>query len=181
MPTSKDIVHRDGSLSPCRNRPRLRLRQALLDGSGHRGRFRGPTWMALTSKVSSLFPILTGVPWGPLLWIWSGTRYTGEFLASAPSIDPIHTPAPRWLEIFRSNLDGSQVKEDLLRDFGVEGYSPAQTSIALYIPHPTSISTPDTTPTIPNHQRAYPPISPTPSTPAPKSPIASPHPRPQYG
>ena len=29
----------------------------------------------------------------------------------------------------------------------MEGYSPA--SISLYIPHPTSISTPDTTPTIP--------------------------------
>ncbi len=71
-----------------------------------------------------------------------GNKIYWGILASAPSM------SPRWLEIFRSNLDGSQVKEIYSR-FRVEGYLPAPTSIALYIPHPTSVSTSGTTPAIP--------------------------------
>lgn len=46
-------------------------------------------------------------------------------------------------EIFRSNLDGSNVEQIGKVPIG------SPTDIALYIPHPTSISTPSTTPAIP--------------------------------
>ena len=110
------------------------IQRADLDGTNVEGIFSLPDtdWSSL--GAIALDSVGNKIYWG--------------VLASAPSIDPIHTPAPRWLEIFRSNLDGSQVKE-IYYGFRAEGYSPAQTSIALYIPHPTSISTPDTTPAIP--------------------------------
>ena len=110
------------------------IQRADLDGTNVEGIFSLPDtdWSSL--GAIALDSVGNKIYWG--------------VLASAPSIDPIHTPAPRWLEIFRANLDGSQVKE-IYYGFRAEGYSPAQTSIALYIPHPTSISTPDNTPTIP--------------------------------
>ena len=49
-------------------------------------------------------------------------------------------------EIFRSNLDGSNVEQ--IQSMNT-GWHSALTGIALYIPHPTSISTPSTTPAIP--------------------------------
>ena len=54
-------------------------------------------------------------------------------------------PSPQHSEIFRSNLDGSNVEQ--IHFVEIKRYAP--TGIALYIPHPTSISTPDTTPAIP--------------------------------
>ena len=110
------------------------IQRADLDGTNVEGIFSLPDtdWSSL--GAIALDSVGNKIYWG--------------VLASAPSIDPIHTPAPRWLEIFRANLDGSQVKE-IYFGFRAEGYSPAQTSIALYISHPTSISTPDTTPAIP--------------------------------
>ena len=51
-------------------------------------------------------------------------------------------PFPTWTEFFRSNLDGSNIEE-------MWETSPVPTSIALYIPHPTSVSTPSTAPAIP--------------------------------
>ena len=52
-------------------------------------------------------------------------------------------PTPRWTEFFRSNLDGSNIEEIWWET------SPVSTDIALYIPHPTSVSTPSTAPAIP--------------------------------
>ena len=52
-------------------------------------------------------------------------------------------PTPRWTEFFRSNLDGSNIEEIWWET------SPVLTDIALYIPHPTSVSTPSTAPAIP--------------------------------
>ena len=49
-------------------------------------------------------------------------------------------------QIFRSNLDGSNVEQ--IQSMNT-GWHSALTGIALYIPHPTSISTPSTTPAIP--------------------------------
>ena len=54
-------------------------------------------------------------------------------------------PSPVYAEIFRSNLDGSNVEGIST----VPIFSSAPTGIALYIPHPTSVSTPSTTPAIP--------------------------------
>ena len=51
-------------------------------------------------------------------------------------------PPPRWTEFFRSNLDGSNIEE-------IWETSSFPTDIALHIPHPTSVSTPSTTPAIP--------------------------------
>ena len=110
------------------------IQRADLDGTNVEGIFSLPDtdWSSL--GAIALDSVGNKIYWG--------------VLASAPSIDPVHTPAPRWLEIFRANLDGSQVKE-IYYGFRVEGYSPAQTSIALYIPHPTAISTPATPSAIP--------------------------------
>ncbi|MCE2447921.1 MAG: T9SS type A sorting domain-containing protein [Candidatus Latescibacteria bacterium] len=52
----------------------------------------------------------------------------------------------RSLQIYRSNLDGSNVERIFSEE--TDRYGPP-TGIALYIPHPTSISTPITTPAIP--------------------------------
>ena len=54
-------------------------------------------------------------------------------------------PSPQHSEIFRSNLDGSNVEQ--IHFVEIKRYAP--TGIALYIPHPTSVSTPSTTPAIP--------------------------------
>ena len=66
-----------------------------------------------------------------------------------------NSPSPKYLEIFRSNLDGSNV-EEIRTAYNVEGYHflyttslSAPTGIALYIPHPTFVSTPGTTLAIP--------------------------------
>ena len=59
-----------------------------------------------------------------------------------------NAPIPYGSGIYRSNLDGSHVENISSEPWG-EGYLPAITSIALYIPHPTSVSTPSTTPAIP--------------------------------
>ena len=55
---------------------------------------------------------------------------------------------PEWTEFFRSNLDGSNL-EEIWTLHGVGGTSPAPTDLALDISHPTSVSTPDTTPARP--------------------------------
>ncbi len=64
--------------------------------------------------------------------------------------DPVssnwNSPSPLSLLIYRSNLDGSNVEHILFEE--TDGYGPT-TGIALYIPQPTSISTPSTTPAIP--------------------------------
>ena len=58
------------------------------------------------------------------------------------------SPAPRYWEIFRANLDGSNVEE--IRSVHIDiGRGAAPTGIALDLPHPTSVSTPGTTPAIP--------------------------------
>lgn len=57
-----------------------------------------------------------------------------------------HSPSPVYSEIFRSNLDGSNVEE--IRSMGIGGRS-FPSGIALDLSHPTSISTPDTTPALP--------------------------------
>ena len=49
-------------------------------------------------------------------------------------------------EIFRSNLDGSNVEQ--IQSMNT-GWLSTLTGIALHIPHPTSVATPSTTPTIP--------------------------------
>ena len=105
------------------------IQRADLDGTNVEGLFSLPDihWSSLGAFALDL--VGNKIYWG--------------VLASAPSIDPVHMPAPRWLELFRSNLDGSQVKE-IYYGFRVEGYLPPPTSIALYIPHPTSVSTPAT-------------------------------------
>ena len=54
-------------------------------------------------------------------------------------------PSPQHSEIFRSNLDGSNVEQ--IHFVEIKRYAP--TGIALYIPHPTSVSTPGTTPVVP--------------------------------
>ena len=56
------------------------------------------------------------------------------------------SPSPMYSEIFRSNLDGSNVEK--IRSVGIER-GLASTGIALDIPHPTFVSTPSTTPAIP--------------------------------
>ena len=58
------------------------------------------------------------------------------------------SPRPEWLEIYRSNLDGSQV-EEIHSVFFEEGSSPAPTGIALDIPIPTSVLTHGTMPKAP--------------------------------
>ena len=60
-------------------------------------------------------------------------------------VDPVFSDTPRRLQIYRSNLDGSNVEHILFRE--TDRYVP--TGIALYIPHPTFVSTPSTTPAIP--------------------------------
>ena len=110
------------------------IQRAALDGTNVEGIFSLPDvdWSSLGAFALDL--VGNKIYWG--------------VLESAPSIDPIHIPAPRWLEFFRSNLDGSQAKK-IYHGFRVEGYLPPPTSIALYIPHPTSVSTPSTAPAIP--------------------------------
>ena len=65
----------------------------------------------------------------------------------APPSGDWNSPSPTYVGIFRSNLDGSNVEESLV--WGYLDVFVAPTGIALYIPHPTSISTPGTTPAIP--------------------------------
>ena len=65
----------------------------------------------------------------------------------APPSGDWNSPSPTYVGIFRSNLDGSNVEESLV--WGYLDVFVAPTGIALYIPHPTSISTPSTTPAIP--------------------------------
>ena len=80
--------------------------------------------------------------------------WTGLF--DPPSTD-WNSPSTTSVGIFRANLDGSNVEEiPIAAVYNVEGYrsryrysSSAPTGIALYIPHPTSVSTPGTTPAIP--------------------------------
>ena len=83
------------------------IQRADLDGTNVEGIFSLPDtdWSSL--GAIALDSVGNKIYWG--------------VLASAPSIDPIHTPAPRWLEIFRSNLDGSQIKE-IYYGFRVEGH-----------------------------------------------------------
>lgn len=71
-----------------------------------------------------------------------------------PPYSDWNNPPPRSDGIFRSNLDGSNVEQVELSPGGyylhdIYVYYTAPTGIALYIPHPTSISTPGTTPAIP--------------------------------
>ena len=61
---------------------------------------------------------------------------------------PRHEGTYSWAEFFRSNLDGSNV-EEIWNTPGGWGIFPAPIDIALDIAHPTSVSTLDTTPTIP--------------------------------
>ena len=60
--------------------------------------------------------------------------------------DPVSSGPPMYLQIYRSNLDGSNVERIYVEE--TYGYVPP-TGIALYIPHPTSVSMPSTTPAIP--------------------------------
>ena len=75
-----------------------------------------------------------------------GNKIYWGSLTSWPSYD--NEPIPYGSGICRSNLDGSHV-ENIPSEPRGEGYLPAITSIALYIPHPTLVSTPSTTPAIP--------------------------------
>ena len=75
-----------------------------------------------------------------------GNKIYWGSLTTWPSYE--NAPIPYGAGIYRSNLDGSHVENISSEPWG-EGYLPAITSIALYIPHPTSISTPGTTPAIP--------------------------------
>lgn len=113
------------------------IQRADLGGTNVEGIFSLPdgTWSSLGALALDL--VGNKIYWG----VWG----------AAPSIDPIHMPTPRWLEFFRSNLDGSQVKKiyEGVRVDGYSAYLPPPTSIALHIPHPTSVSTPSTTPAIP--------------------------------
>lgn len=113
------------------------IQRADLGGTNVEGIFSLPdgTWSSLGALALDL--VGNKIYWG----VWG----------AAPSIDPIHMPTPRWLEFFRSNLDGSQVKKiyEGVRVDGYSAYLPPPTSIALYISHPTSVSTPSTTPAIP--------------------------------
>lgn len=61
-------------------------------------------------------------------------------------VDPVFSDSPMYLQIYRSNLDGSNVERIYVEE--TYGYGPP-TGIALYIPHPTSVSTYGTTPAIP--------------------------------
>ena len=88
-------------------------------------------------------------------WAWD---YYGAFALdligkkiywSARASDiPRHEGTYYWAKFFWSNLDGSNV-EEIWGIPGGWGISPAPTDLALDISHPTSVSTPDTTPAIP--------------------------------
>ena len=77
----------------------------------------------------------------------------------APPYSDWNSPSPTSVGIFRANLDGSNVEGipiPTAAAYNAEGYRSlyrysrsAPTGIALYIPHPTSVSTPGTTPAIP--------------------------------
>ena len=61
-------------------------------------------------------------------------------------VDPPSGGSIVYLQIYRSNLDGSNVEHILFGE--TDRYGPP-TGIALDLPHPTSVSTPSTTPAIP--------------------------------
>ena len=73
-------------------------------------------------------------------------------LNDPPSLD-WNSPSPVYAEIFRSNLDGSNVEKVEYSpggDYPLDVYIyTAPTGIALYIPHPTLVSTPSTASAIP--------------------------------
>ena len=50
------------------------------------------------------------------------------------------SPPPAWLEVYRSNLDGSKVEKIYSTSWIYQSYPPSLTSIALDIPYPTLVS-----------------------------------------
>ena len=101
------------------------------------------------------FLALPYYPWsfGAIALDSAGNKIYWTGLYTPPS-DDWNNPPPRSDGIFRSNLDGSNVEQVELSPGGyylhdIYVYDSAPTGIALYIPHPTSVSTPGTTPTIP--------------------------------
>ena len=103
--------------------------RANLDGS-HTERFNVLDWTH-SIRALALYPV--------------GRRIYWTSLFRPPSID-WNAPAPVYSQIFRSNLDGSNVER--IQSMNTWWYW-GPTGIALYIPHPTSISTPSTTSAIP--------------------------------
>ena len=88
-----------------------------------------------------------------------GNKIYWGSLTTWPSYE--NAPIPYGSGIYRSNIDGSHVEhipsgtldgshaENISSEPWGRGYLPAITSIALYISHPTSVSTSSTTPAIP--------------------------------
>ena len=103
--------------------------RANLDGS-HTERFDVLDWTH-SIKALALDPVGRRIYWTSLFW--------------PPSID-WNAPPPVYSQIFRSNLDGSNVEQ--IQSMNTWWHW-GPTGIALYIPHPTSISMPSTTPAIP--------------------------------
>ena len=103
--------------------------RANLDGS-HTERFNVLDWTH-SIKALALYPVGRRIYWTSLF-----RPPTGDWNA----------PLPVYSQIFRSNLDGSNVER--IQSMNTWWYW-GPTGIALYIPHPTSISTPSTTSAIP--------------------------------
>ena len=103
--------------------------RANLDGS-HTERFDVLDWTH-SIKALALDPV--------------GKRIYWTSLFEPPSAD-MNSPPIMSSDIFRSSLDGSNVEP--IQSMGTKWHW-GPTGIALYIPHPTSVSTPSTTPAIP--------------------------------